>query len=104
MSSEWAVVAGTIAGGLVSLGTTFFSNWLAERRRNRLNVLRKKLLTKALVGAGKEGWLRIEMLAQIIGADPESTRAHLIEIEARGSMQTDREVWSLVSRNPLPTT
>lgn len=103
MSSEWAVVAGAVAGGVVSIGTTLLSSWLAERRQNRLDKLRKNLLKKALTGAGKKGWMEIAALAQIVGADLDSTRALLIEIEARGSMRTNREVWSLISRNPLPT-
>lgn len=42
--------------------------------------------------------------AQIAGTDLDATRALLIEIDARRSMKTNKEMWSLIARNPLPNT
>lgn len=68
-----------------------------------MNEFRKDLLKKTLLTAGEAGWMSVNTLAHIIGADRDATRALLIEIGARGLMKTDKEVWPLISRNPLPT-
>lgn len=100
---EWAVVAGAAIGGVVSLGGTVLSHFLAGRKQEKIDKARRKLLRTTLKGAAKNGWMSIEALAQIVGADLDSTRALLIDIQARGSMKTEKEAWSLISRNPLPT-
>lgn len=103
MSGEWAVVAGAALGILGTLGATWLTHHLNGRKQVRIDKARKVLLQKTLKGAAKTGWMSIETLAHIVGADQDATRALLIEIDARGSMKTDREMWSLISRNPLPT-
>ena len=102
-SGEWAVVAASAVGFLGMMGTTWLTHHLKGRKRARIDNPRKCLLKKALVGAEKKGWMSIETLAHTVGADLETTRALLIQIDARGSMKTDKEMWSLISRNPLPT-
>ena len=99
---EWAVVAGTAMGTLGTLGSVLLTHYLNGRKQSRIDKARKKLLKKTLTEARKTGWISVETLGHIIGADLDTTRALLIEIDARGSMLTDNEVWSLVSRNPLP--
>jgi hypothetical protein len=100
---EWAVVAGAAIGVLGTLGSVWLTHYLNGRKRARIDNARRDLLKKTLAGAGKTGWMSIETLAHIVGADFDTTRALLIEIDARGSMKTDKEMWSLISRNPLPT-
>lgn len=100
---EWAVVAGAAIGILGTLGSTWLTHHLNGRKKSRIDKARKDLLKKTLAGAGQTGWMSVETLAHIIGADLDTTRALLIEIDARGSMKTDKEMWSLISRNPLPT-
>lgn len=99
---EWAVVAGAAIGILGTLGSTWLAHHLNGRKQSRIDNARKELLKKTLEGAGNTGWMSVETLAHIIGADLDTTRALLIEVDARGSMKTDNEVWSLISRNPLP--
>lgn len=100
----WAVVAGTVIGSFGTLATTYLQHHLANKKQTKIDVARKSLLKKALDGVGGDGWMGIQTLAQIVGADLDSTRALLIEIDARGSMKLNKEMWSLLSRNPLPTT
>lgn len=100
---EWAVVAGAAIGILGTLGSALLTHHLNGRKQARIDKARKGLLKKTLAGAGKTGWMSIETLAHIVGADFDTTRALLIGIDARGSMKTDNEMWSLISRNPLPT-
>lgn len=100
---EWAVVAGAVVGILGTLASTGLAYYLNNLKQTRVDKARKGLLKNCLTGAGKTGWLPIEALAQIVGADNDTTRALLIEIDARGSMQINKEMWSLISRNPIPT-
>lgn len=100
---EWAVVAGAAIGILGTLGSTWLSHHLNSRKQSRIDKTRQKLLKKTLDQAAKTGWVSVETLAHIIGSELDTTRALLIEIEARGSMKSDKEMWSLISRNPLPT-
>jgi len=100
---EWAVVAGAVVGILGTLGSTWLAHHLNSQKQTRVDKARKELLKKTLDVAGNTGWVSIETLAHIVGADLDDTRALLIEISARGSMKTEKEMWSLISRNPLPT-
>jgi len=102
-SEAWVGVIGALVGGLITLAGTLLTHHLQSRKQSRIDAARKKLLKTTLQGAGGAGWMSIGTLAQIVGADLEATRALLIEIDARGSMKTDKEMWSLISRNPLPT-
>nr|WP_321509304.1 hypothetical protein [uncultured Celeribacter sp.] len=99
---EWAVVAGAAIGILGTLGSTWLAHHLHGQKQSRIDKARKDLLKKTLAGAGKNGWMSVETLAHVIGADLDTTRALLIEIDARGSLGTSKEMWSLISRNPLP--
>lgn len=100
---EWAVVTGAAVGMLGTLGSAWLAHHLNGRKQNRIDNARRYLLKKTLTGAGKTGWISVQTLAQVVGANLETTRALLIEIDARGSLTTDKEMWSLISRNPLPT-
>ncbi|WP_170328724.1 hypothetical protein [Ruegeria arenilitoris] len=100
---DWAVVAGTALGITGTLGSTILAHFLTNQKQARIDKARKRLLRKALTRAGNTGWMSVETLAHIIGSDLDTTRTLLIEIEARGSMRTDKEMWSLISRNALPT-
>ena len=100
---EWAVVAAVAIGSSGTLGGIWLTHHLNGLKQARIDKARKDLLKKTLARAGKTGWMSIETLAHIVGADFDTTRALLIEIDARGSMNTDKETWSLISRNPLPT-
>ncbi|WP_306258042.1 hypothetical protein [Pararhizobium sp. IMCC21322] len=98
----WTGVVGALVGGLAAISGTWLTHILQSRKQSRIDLARKKLLTTTLKGAEGAGWMSIQTLAQIVGANLDVTRALLIEIEARGSMKTNKEMWSLLSRNPLP--
>ena len=55
---------------------------------------------RCVYGEDVESGLRF--LFNAMAPDIDTTRALLIEIDAPGSMKTDKEMWSLISRNPLP--
>lgn len=96
------VVAGAAIGGFISLGTVALNHFLAGRKQRKIDKARKKLLHTTLKGAKGKGWMQVKTLAHIVGADLDSTRTLLIDIQARGSMDVNKESWSLISRNPLP--
>lgn len=100
VGGEWAVVAGAAVGILGTLGSVWLTHHLNGRKQARIDRARK---ASTLVGASKAGWISIETMAHMVGTDLDTTRALLIEIDAPGSMKTDKEMWSLISRNPLPT-
>lgn len=102
-NGEWAVVFGAAIGILGTLASTWLTHYLNSRKQSRIDRARKNLLKVTLTQARENGWMSVETLAQIVGADLDTTRALLIEIDARGSMKTNKEMWSLISRNPLPT-
>lgn len=91
-SGEWVVVGGATIGILGTLGSAWLAHHLTGRKQARIDNARKELLKKTLVGAGNTGWISIETLAHVVGADLDSTRALLVEIDARGSMKTDKEM------------
>ena len=101
-SDAWVGVAGAFVGGFFAFAGTILTHHLQSRKQSKIDGARKQLLKSTLKQAGGNGWMSINTLAHIIGANLDETRALLIEIEARGSMKTSREVWSLISRNPLP--
>jgi hypothetical protein len=103
MTSEaWAVVGGAVLGAFLPFTFELIKSYIASNRTRKLEKLQKTHLIKCLKGADNNGWMSIKMLAQVIGADLDTTRMLLIECEARGSMKIDKEMWSLISRNPLP--
>ena len=99
---DWSGAVGALFGGCIVLASNWQLHVLQNKKQSKIDVARKTLLKATLTGAQGAGWMTIETLARIVGADLESTRALLIQINARGSLK-DKEVWSLISRNPLPT-
>jgi hypothetical protein len=99
---DWSGAIGALIGGGIVLAGNWQVHSLQNKKQSRIDEARKTLLKKILTGAQGAGWMTIETLARIVGASLDDTRALLIEIDARGSMG-EKEVWSLISRNPLPT-
>ena len=97
----WAGLIGALVGGAISLAGIALQHYLSIRRQDALDSVRKKLLKEMLENAGGDGWMTIETLARVVGAEFDTTKRLLLEIEARGS-QKDKDVWSLIRRNPLP--
>ncbi|MEJ6848608.1 hypothetical protein V3589_20650 [Sinorhizobium fredii] len=104
MSDAWIGIIGVAVGGILQIGANWLMHYLAERKQAGTDASRKKLLKKALSNPSHTGWMRIETLAHLVGASLEHTRGLLIAMNARGSLNTDKEMWALISRQPLPET
>jgi hypothetical protein len=101
MNEFWSVLAGGI-GVVAALVQMVAQHCLTNRRGDGIDKVRKQLLATMLKNAGGDGWMTIETLSRVVGAESEATMRLLLEIGASGS-QKEREVWSLISRYPLPT-
>lgn len=95
------VVLGTLVGAFGTLGATCLTDYLKNRREDRLNEARKKLLRAMLEDARFE-WRKLTTLQHVIGADENTTKRLLLEIGARAS-EDGSSVWGLISRNPFST-
>jgi hypothetical protein len=100
-ASEWAVVVAAAIGVASSPISVWATECIRNRRQNRLDKARKKLL-RQMLNVPQYPWRNLETLSSVIGADEETTRRLLLEIDARGA-ENDPTVWGLISRNPLPT-
>jgi hypothetical protein len=100
MDSGWSTVVGAIVGGLTSIGATWLSEYLRNRRSEKLDETRRELLKRMLSG-DRYKWRSLTTLADSIGADEETAARLLLEIGARRSM-TSNNSWGLISRNPFP--
>jgi hypothetical protein len=94
MDSGWAAIVGALVGGAASIGATFLSEYLRERRANKLDRIRKDVLKRLLSGT-KYVWRPIGTLSDAIGADEETTARLLLEIGARRSLAKGRDDWGL---------
>src|SRR4051794_3066479 len=99
MDSGWAALLGTVVGSATSIGTTWFSEYLRNKRSNKLAEIRKERLRKLLSDENYK-WRSLERLCAAVGADEEMTAGLLLEIGARRSVGT-KEVWTLIARTPF---
>lgn len=83
-----------------TLGGTWLNNHLNNSRDDRLDDARKKLLRRMLEDE-RFRWRNLSTLQHVIGADEDTTKRLLLEIEARAS-EDGSDVWGLISRNPFP--
>jgi hypothetical protein len=101
MDSGVAALIGTVVGSLTSIASTWLSEYLRNKRSDKLAEKRKERLRQLLSGP-KYKWRSLEMLSDSIGTDQETTAALLMEIDARRSMASGSDRWGLISRNPFP--
>ena len=105
MSDElWAGligVAGVAVGAAIQIGGNLLTQYCTDKKARQVDDIRKTMLIDYLKETKHDGWVRIETLAQMVGAPLEHTRGLLIECKARGSLKLDKETWSLISRHPL---
>lgn len=102
MAEGGRVALGTLIGALGSFAGTWLTDWLRNRRKDRLDAARKKLL-RIMLEDRRFQWRNLSTLMRVIGADEPTTLRLLLEIDARGSQNAGSEEWGLISRNPLPT-
>lgn len=100
LDAGWAGVIGAAIGALGTIGGSWLSYNLQNRRAENLAEKRKNRL-RIMLSGNKYTWRGIDTLAASIGADEETTKALLIEIDARASF-TNSKTWALESRAPWP--
>lgn len=100
LDAGWAGVLGAVVGALATLAGIPLNHWLLNKRANSLAEKRKARL-RVMLNGERYTWRSIEALAASIGADELSTKALLIEIDARASLSNGQS-WALVSRAPWP--
>lgn len=102
---NWCVWATPLVGVVVGSVVTLFANvcfqWFKDRKSIALDKARKRLLQEML---DERPWRKLSTLSRVIGADADTTRRLLIDLEARGSetpSDDGDEVWGLISKHPL---
>jgi hypothetical protein len=94
-------VIGGVVGGMLTVAGNLGLHWLKNQGRRRLERKRKNHLQRMLE---LKDWRKLSTLSRVIGADADTTKRLLIEIEARGSeipRDDGEEVWGFVSKHPL---
>ena len=99
-SSAWAVVAAALIGAATSPIGIVLTHWLQNRRANELDGGRKKLL-KSMLNRDDWKWRSLSTLSHVIGADEDTTKRLLLEIDARAS-EDGQAKWGLIARVGLP--
>lgn len=87
---------GAIIGAISALAGIWLQSFLNDRK----DEPRKKLLKKMLEES-EHDWRELETLCRVIGADKAETARLLVSIGARGS-EGEKEVWALISKQPIP--
>jgi hypothetical protein len=93
-------VAGAVVGSVATVAASIASQCLKERAANLWDRPRKDLLRRMLEKPEHQ-WRTLDTLMHVIGADEETTKRLLIQIDARAS-EDGKRLWGLVRRNPLP--
>jgi hypothetical protein len=92
---------GVIIGSVLTIAGNLLLHWIQNRSRQRLDGARKKLLKKMLKDDRfPDRWRQLSTLSRVIGADDETTKRLLIEIDARGS-EKDDSLWGLIEDHPF---
>jgi len=91
---------GVILGALVTIFGQLIVEWYKNKAKAELEESRKNILKGMLNELDKGKWRNISTLSSVIGADEEETKRLLIGIGARGSTG-EKDVWGLISKNPL---
>ena len=99
MDSGWAAVLGSLVGGVGTFGATWLNARLNRKTPDPAEEAAKRLL-KEMLEDRMFKWRHILTLANVVGTDQQTVRRLLLEIGARGSMNSG-DFWGLVSRNPM---
>ena len=92
-------VLGAVVGSLFTILGNITFEWFKNRHQRKIDISRQKILKKMLKETTFE-WRQLSTLARVIGCDEETTKNHLIAINARGSELNDG-MWGLIDRHPL---
>ena len=97
----WIGVIGAIIGSVSTLIGQYLIHYLKERTEKKREKPRRELL-KIMLEDDRFEWRNLSTLQHVIGADEETTKRLLLEIEARAS-EDGKPLWALISKKPLPT-
>ena len=92
-------VLGAIVGSALTIFGNFALEWFKNRTQKKLDDSRQKILKEMLEEQAFE-WRNLNTLASVIGCNEETTKNHLISIDARGSEKNDG-MWGLIARHPI---
>jgi hypothetical protein len=96
------VAAGSVvAGSIVTTVGQVVHSYMQERLDRKRDEPRRKLL-RAMLGDQRYEWRNLDTLRHVIGADAETAKRLLMEIDARAS-ENGKDLWGLLSRHPLGT-
>jgi len=95
-----AAVRGALIGALGTLTAISLTHWLQLRKSSSLADARKARL-RGMLSGNKYTWRPTDSLVASIGADEDSTKAILIEIDARASSSNPKS-FAMVSSAPWP--
>ena len=98
----WVGFLGVAVGAVFGFLAALVPHVLKERSARRRDAPRKKLLLKMLEDDRFPGrWRKLATLQHVVGADAETAKQLLLEIDARAS-EDGQELWSLLKYHPLP--
>ena len=92
-----SALAGSVVGIIGQIGIARYQEW---RERRKDEPRRKRL--RAMLNDPRYEWRKLDTLRHVIGADADTAKRLLIEIDARAS-ENGKDVWALLSRKPLGT-
>lgn len=103
-TSFWVGVvgfAGVVLGAAITVIGNVVLHKIQDGPRRKLDDSRKELLKQMLKDSRfPQGWRKLSTLSRVAGADDETTKRLLFEIDARGS-EKDDGMWGLIERHPL---
>jgi len=91
---------GAIIGSIATVVASIASHWWQEHINSAREEPRRQML-QVMLNHSEYQWRSLETLMHVIGADEALTKRLLLEIGARAS-EDGKQLWGLVSRNPLP--
>ncbi|MGH8551541.1 MAG: hypothetical protein ACRERU_23630 [Methylococcales bacterium] len=95
---------GVVIGAFITIVGNLVLHWFQQKKQNKLDEARKKLLREMLDNQGFKDGRSFETLSKVTGAAPEDCRRLLIEVGARGfTLKDGRERWTYIKNRPLNT-
>jgi hypothetical protein len=92
---------GVIVGSVITVLGNLILHWLKYHPQRNLDKQRKTILNQMLQDERFENkWRKLSTLSRVIGADEETTKRLLIEIQARASEKEDG-LWGLIEYHPF---
>lgn len=92
---------GVVVGSVITVLGNLLLHWLKYRPQQNLDIRRRTILKQMLQDERfDDRWRKLSTLSGVIGADEETTKRLLIEVEARASEKEDG-LWGLIEYHPF---